>query len=72
MKGKPPPSSLPPEPLPLGMPAKVEDLAICFKSRGRYRDSIKAHLEVLEDLGLVHRLEGTGLTRWHRPTVAVG
>ncbi len=50
----------------------LEDLAKAFKSRGRYRDSIQAHLGVLEDLGLVDRLETTDGPRWHRPSAAAG
>jgi hypothetical protein len=48
----------------------LEDLARAFKSRGRYRDSIQAHLGVLEDLGLVDRLETPEGSRWNRPTAA--
>lgn len=50
----------------------LEDLAGCFKSRGRYRDSILAHLAVLEDLGLVERLDTAEGPRWNRPTAAAG
>ena len=50
----------------------LEDLAKAFKSRGRYRDSIQAHLGVLEDLGLVDRLDTPNGPRWNRPTAAVG
>ena len=46
----------------------LEELARGFKSRGRYRDSIQAHLGVLEDLGLVERLDTPGGPRWNRPT----
>jgi len=46
----------------------LEDLAKAFKSRGRYRDSIQAHLGVLEDLGLVDRLDTLEGPRWNRPT----
>ncbi|WP_291198902.1 DNA methyltransferase [Geothrix sp.] len=49
----------------------LEDLAKVFKSRGRYRDSIQAHLGVLEDLGLVDRLDTPEGLRWSRPTAAV-
>jgi hypothetical protein len=51
---------------------RLEDLAACFKSRGRYRDSIQAHLEVLEDLGLVERLDTPQGPAWNRPTAAAG
>jgi hypothetical protein len=50
----------------------LEDLAKAFKSRGRYRDSIQAHLGVLEDLGLVERLDTPDGPRWHRPSAAAG
>jgi hypothetical protein len=50
----------------------LDDLAKGFKSRGRYRDSILAHLGVLEDLGLVERLDTQDGPRWNRPTAAVG
>lgn len=50
----------------------LEDLAKAFKSRGRYRDSIQAHLGVLEDLGLVDRLETPEGPRWNRPTAVAG
>lgn len=50
----------------------LEDLAACFKSRGRYRDSIQAHLAVLEDLGLVDRLDTPEGPRWNRPTAVAG
>jgi hypothetical protein len=50
----------------------LEDLASCFKSRGRYRDSILSHLAVLEDLGLVERLDTPEGPRWNRPTAAAG
>lgn len=46
----------------------LEDLAKAFKSRGRYRESIQAHLGVLEDLGLVDRLNTLDGPRWNRPT----
>ena len=50
----------------------LEDLAKAFKSRGRYRESIQAHLGVLEDLGLVDRLETPEGPRWNRPTAVAG
>ena len=50
----------------------LEELAACFKSRGRYRESIQAHLGVLEDLGLVVCLVTPAGTTWHGPTAAVG
>jgi hypothetical protein len=47
----------------------LEELARCFKSRGRYRDSIQTHLEVLEDLGLALKIDVDGSSRWQRPSV---
>jgi hypothetical protein len=36
----------------------LADVAACFKSRGRYRESIQAHLDLLADLG--GKLAGKG------------
>ena len=38
-----------------------------FASRGRYRDSIAAHLELLADLGVIARTDSPEAPRWHRP-----
>jgi len=43
------------------------DVAACFKGRGRYRDSINAHLELLADLGVITRLDTPEGTRYHKP-----
>ncbi len=43
------------------------DLARCFKARGRYRESINAHLELLSDLGVITRLDADEGPRYHRP-----
>lgn len=45
----------------------LEGIASAFKSRGRYRDSIAAHLDLLADLGMVHRLDTPAGPRWCRP-----
>lgn len=45
----------------------VEDLTKVFKSRGRYRESIEAHLELLADLGVIVRVEGASCPAYHRP-----
>ncbi len=45
----------------------LEAIATAFKSRGRYRDSIAAHLDLLADLGMVHRLDTPAGPRWCRP-----
>ncbi len=43
------------------------DVARCFKGRGRYRDSINAHLELLSDLGVITRLDTPEGPRYHKP-----
>ena len=43
------------------------DVARCFKGRGRYRDSITAHLELLSDLGVITRLDTPEGPRYHKP-----
>jgi hypothetical protein len=45
----------------------LEAVASAFKSRGRYRDSIVAHLELLSYLGVITRLEDGPELRFHRP-----
>ncbi|WP_257313890.1 DNA methyltransferase [Geothrix fuzhouensis] len=45
----------------------LEDVAKTFKSKGRYRDSITAHLDLLTDLGMLSRVETPEGPRWHRP-----
>ena len=49
----------------------LEAVAQAFKSRGRYRDSIEAHLDLLTDLGMLSRVDTPDGPRWHRPQ-AVG
>ena len=44
-----------------------EAIAQAFKSRGRYRESIAAHLDLLTDLGMLSRVETPDGPRWHRP-----
>ena len=43
------------------------DVASCFKGRGRFRDSINAHLELLSDLGVIRRLDTPEGPRYHKP-----
>ena len=45
----------------------LEDIAKAFKSKGRYRDSIAAHLDLLTDLGMLSRVDTPEGPRWHRP-----
>lgn len=45
----------------------LEAVAQAFKSRGRYRESIAAHLDLLTDLGMLSRVDTPEGPRWHRP-----
>lgn len=45
----------------------LEAIAQVFKSRGRYRESIAAHLDLLTDLGMLSRVDTPDGPRWHRP-----
>ncbi len=45
----------------------LEAVAQAFKSRGRYRESIAAHLDLLADLGMLSRVDTADGPRWHRP-----
>jgi hypothetical protein len=45
----------------------LESVAQAFKSRGRYRESIAAHLDLLTDLGMLSRVDTADGPRWHRP-----
>ena len=45
----------------------LEQIAQTFKSRGRYRESIAAHLDLLTDLGMLSRVDTPDGPRWHRP-----
>ncbi len=45
----------------------LEAVAQAFKSRGRYRESIAAHLDLLADLGMLSRVDTPDGPRWHRP-----
>ena len=45
----------------------LEQIAQAFKSRGRTRDSIAAHLDLLTDLGMLSRVDTADGPRWHRP-----
>jgi len=49
----------------------LESVAQAFKSRGRYRESIAAHLDLLTDLGMLSRVDTPNGPCWHRPQ-AVG
>jgi hypothetical protein len=44
----------------------LEAIAHAFKSRGRYREGIAAHLDLLADLGIVSRVDTAEGPRWHR------
>lgn len=77
------PSALEPQPWPKGLKDQLaalrgvllssarlwtlEDIAKAFKSKGRYRDSIAAHLDLLTDLGMLSRVDTSEGPRWHRP-----
>lgn len=45
----------------------LEAIAGAFRSRGRYRESIATHLELLADLGVIYRGGTPEELRWHRP-----
>jgi len=45
----------------------LEEVGAAFKSRGRYRESIQAHLGLLSDLGVLDALETADGVRFHRP-----
>jgi hypothetical protein len=45
----------------------LESVAQAFRSRGRYRESIAAHLDLLTDLGMLSRVDTPDGPRWHRP-----
>ena len=45
----------------------LESVAQAFKSRGRYRESIAAHLDLMTDLGMLSRVDTPEGPRWHRP-----
>ena len=45
----------------------LEAVAQAFKSRGRYREGIAAHLDLLTDLGMISRVDTPEGPRWHRP-----
>jgi phage I-like protein len=44
----------------------LEAIATAFKSRGRYRESIATHLDLLADLGMVQRVDTPQGPRWCR------
>jgi len=45
----------------------LDDVAKAFKSRGRYRESIEAHLELLADLTVLAAIDTPLGKRYHRP-----
>jgi hypothetical protein len=45
----------------------LDAVALAFRSRGRYRESIAAHLDLLTDLGMLSRVDTADGPRWHRP-----
>jgi hypothetical protein len=49
----------------------LEDIAKAFRSRGRYREGIQTHLELLAALGVITFVDTPDQPRWHRPQ-AVG
>lgn len=49
----------------------LEQIPQAFKSRGRFRESLASHLDLLTDLGMIARVDTTDGPRWHRPQ-AVG
>jgi hypothetical protein len=44
----------------------LEAVTQAFRSRGRYRESIAAHLDLLTDLGMLSRVDTPEGPRWHR------
>lgn len=49
---------------------RLESVARAFKSRGRYRESLAAHLDRLTDLGMLCSVDTPDGPRWHRPLVS--
>ena len=43
----------------------LEEVAAAFKSRGRYREGIAAHLDLLAELGMLQKVDGPS-PRWGR------
>jgi len=54
------------KPCPKGVPG-CGWTAAAFKSRGRYRETIASHLDLLADLGMLGRVDTPEGPRWHRP-----
>jgi len=50
-----------------GMLWSMEDVARAFRGRGRFREGIASHLDLLTDLGMLSRVETPEGPRWHRP-----
>jgi len=53
----------------LGFPRlwTLEEIGGAFKSRGRYREGIASHLDLLTDLGVITRVETALGPKFHRP-----
>ena len=49
----------------------LEDLGKAFKSRGGYKKTVEAHVDLLVDLGVVVMQEGPKGTFYHRPMAAM-
>jgi len=45
----------------------LEEIGDGFKSRGRYREGISSHLDLLSDLGVITRVETAQGPKFHRP-----
>ena len=45
----------------------LEEIGRAFKSRGRYREGIASHLELLTDLGVICQVATTEGSKFHRP-----
>jgi hypothetical protein len=45
----------------------MEEIGDAFKSRGRYREGISSHLDLLTDLGVITRVETALGPKFHRP-----
>jgi hypothetical protein len=45
----------------------METVVQAFRGRGRFREGIASHLDLLTDLGMLSRVETPEGPRWHRP-----
>jgi len=50
-----------------GMLWSFESVVQAFRGRGRFREGIASHLDLLTDLGMLSRVETPEGPRWHRP-----